>query len=202
MRPYVRAANITWNGWDFSDLKEMNFAEPDFSRFRLLPGDVLLNEGSGSAREVGKPAIWRGQIEDCCFQNTLLRVQPNGCTSEYLYFAFLHSALSGRFAEETQGVNIHHIGREGLAGLLIPMPPHDEQEAITERLELELARSDRAGLDASRALALLDHLERSILTRAFRGELVPQDPADEPAAVTLTRAATPAAPRRGRRRAA
>lgn len=204
MRPYVRAANITWSGWDFSDLKEMNFAEPDFSRFRLVPGDVLLNEGSGSAREVGKPAIWRGEIADCCFQNTLLRVQPRECTAEYLYYYFLDAALSGRFADETQGVNIHHIGKEGLAAMPIPIPPRDEQAAIAQRLKDTLARFREAERDANRALALLDHLERSILTRAFRGDLVPQDPADEPAAATLASAqdGTPARPRRGRPRRA
>lgn len=201
MRPYVRAANITWDGWDLTDVKEMNFAEPDFSRFKLMAGDVLLNEGSGSAREVGKPAIWRGEITDCCFQNTLLRVQPHECTAEYFYYYFLEAALSGRFADETQGVNIHHIGKEGLAAFPIPVPPHDEQVAIAQRLKDALARSDQAQRDASRALSLLDHLERSILARAFRGELVPQDPADEPASVMLARMDEPgdARARRGRR---
>jgi type I restriction enzyme S subunit len=58
--------------------------------------------------------------------------------------------------------------------------------------------------EATRALALLDHLERSILTRAFRGELVPQDPADEPASVSLARSqeGAPAAPRSRRPRQA
>ncbi len=55
MRPYVRAANITWEGWDLSDIKEMNFDKRDFNKFKLHPGDVLVNEGSGSADEVGKP---------------------------------------------------------------------------------------------------------------------------------------------------
>ena len=41
--------------------------------------------------------------------------------------------------------------------------------------------------DATRARALLDRLEAAILARAFRGELVPQDPADEPAAALLDR---------------
>jgi type I restriction enzyme, S subunit len=63
MRPYIRAANITWGGWDFSDVKEMNFELDDFTRYKLRVGDVLVNEGSGSADEVGKPAIWKGEIE-------------------------------------------------------------------------------------------------------------------------------------------
>lgn len=61
MRPYVRSANITWDGWDLSDVKEMNFSPEEFEVFKLKSGDVLLNEGSGSPSEVGKPAIWKGR---------------------------------------------------------------------------------------------------------------------------------------------
>ncbi len=99
MRPYVRAANITWAGWDLSDVKEMNFDEADFNKFKLRPGDVLINEGSGSADEVGKPAIWNGEIKNCCFQNTLIAVRPRHATSKYLYFVFLHAALSKAFVD-------------------------------------------------------------------------------------------------------
>jgi len=202
MRPYLRAANVTWSGLDLSDVKEMNFQEPDFSRFRLVPGDVLLSEGSGSAREVGKPAIWRGEIENCCFQNTLVRVQPKECTSDFLYFYFLFSALSGRFVSATQGVNIYHIGKEGLADFAIPVPSKAEQDVVTLRLRVALERIERSALDTTRALVLLDRLEQSILTRAFRGELVEQDPNDEPAEALLSRShgATTPTGHRGRSR--
>jgi type I restriction enzyme, S subunit len=83
MKPYVRAANITWNGWDLSDIKEMNFDDRDFKKYKLKSGDVLINEGSGSAGEVGKPAIWNDAIENCCFQNTLICVRPFTSMSQY-----------------------------------------------------------------------------------------------------------------------
>jgi type I restriction enzyme S subunit len=111
MRPYMRAANITWKGLDLSDVKEMNFDPSDFERFKLQVGDVLVNEGSGSAEEVGKPAIWNGEIENCCFQNTLICVRPFEDMSEYLYFVFLNAALSKDFIKETRGIGIHHLGK-------------------------------------------------------------------------------------------
>ena len=67
--PYIRAANITWDGFDLSDVKEMGFDNP--LRHRLRPGDVLLSEASGSPMEAGKPAVWQGQIPEACFQNTV-----------------------------------------------------------------------------------------------------------------------------------
>jgi type I restriction enzyme S subunit len=75
MKPYLRAANVTWDGLALDDVKEMHFSPKEVATFRLAPGDILLSEASGSASEVGKPALWRGEIEDCCFQNTLLRVR-------------------------------------------------------------------------------------------------------------------------------
>lgn len=205
MRPYVRAANITWSGWDLSDVKEMNFSPDEFEAFSLRPGDVLLNEGSGSAKEVGKPVVWNGEIEGACFQNTLLRVRPQGYLPELLRYSLLYVALSGQFIQNTKGVNIIHIGKAGLARTVIPVPPSEEQPPLLEALNTAFARADRLEAEAARARALLDRLEAAILAKAFRGELVSQDPNDEPAGVLLDRirthrAAAPA-PKRSRRRA-
>lgn len=88
----------------------------------------------------------------------------------------------------------------------IALPPVEEQREIVARLRTALAHSDRMKAEAARARALIDRLEAAILGRAFRGELVPQDPDDEPASVLLERiraqrAAAPKA-KRGRRRKA
>jgi type I restriction enzyme S subunit len=205
MRPYLRSANITWQGVDTSDVKKMNFDHADFERFKLEVGDVLLNEGSGSAKEVGKPAIWKGEISDCCYQNTLLRVQPYRCSSEYAYYYFLLTARAGRFVSSTQGVNIQHIGREGLACYPFPLAPEAEQHEIVARIESAFAKIDRLAKEAKRALELVGRLDEAILAKAFRGELVPQDENDEPAEkllerVSAERAATPKAKRKSIRR--
>lgn len=203
MRPYLRSANITWNGWDLSDVKSMNFSPAEFETFRLENGDVLLNEGSGSAKEVGKPAVWRDEIADICFQNTLLRIRPHTYNSDLLRFCLLYLALSGQFIEKTQGVNIIHIGKAGLAKFMIPVPPESEQEALLAGLKTAFAHADRLEAEATRARALLDRLESALLAKAFRGELVPQDPNDEPASVLLDRirAARAAQPKPARGRA-
>jgi len=85
-----------------------------------------------------------------------------------------------------------------------PVAPEDEQEQIVERLDAAFARADRLEAEAARSRALLDRLEAAILARAFRGELLPQDPDDEPASVLLDRirAQRDAAPAKPRKRAA
>ena len=80
-----------------------------------------------------------------------------------------------------------------------------EQDEIVRRIEAAFARIDRMTEEATRAAHLLDRLDERVLAKAFRGELVPQDPNDEPASVLLERIrearATAPAPsrRRGRR---
>jgi type I restriction enzyme S subunit len=78
---YVRAANITPAGLDLSDLLEMDFTPRERQIFALADGDILLTEASGSAAHVGRAALWRGEIDDCCYQNTLFGF---GRTSRYL----------------------------------------------------------------------------------------------------------------------
>jgi type I restriction enzyme, S subunit len=187
MRPYMRSANITWNGWDLSDVNEMNFDDRDFATFKLERGDVLINEGSGSADEVGKPAIWNDEIPDCCFQNTLISVRPFERMSKYIYFVFLNAALSKAFVDETRGVNIHHIGKQGLTQFLIPLTSLQEQAEIVSRIEKCFKSIQSIEEQYKKSHEQLEILDRSILAKAFRGELVPQDPDDEPAAVLLER---------------
>lgn len=71
--------------------------------------------------------------------------------------------------------------------LAVPMAPLKEQNEIVYRIEAAFDKIERLAKDAKRALMLLGKLDESILTRAFRGELVPQDPTDEPAGSVLQR---------------
>jgi type I restriction enzyme S subunit len=63
MVSYLRAANVTWRGISLGDVKQMHFSSEEVERFQLKAGDILLGEASGSASEVGKPAVWRGEID-------------------------------------------------------------------------------------------------------------------------------------------
>ena len=171
MTRYLRAANVTWNGLDLSDVKQMDFSPKEQEVYSLRPGDVLLNEASGSIGEVGKPAVWRGEIENCCFQNTLLRVRSKGPLPEYLYYHFLHDATTERFRSVAKGVGIHHLGAEGLSNWVVTIPPLEDQKLIISEIEQRFTIA--AHIDENITLSLLQstHLRQSILQRAFTGKL-------------------------------
>ena len=189
MRPYLRAANVTWAGLSLDDVKQMNFDEGDFETYRLQPGDLLLNEASGSPNEVGKPAAWSGEIEDCCFQNTLLRLQARDIDPGYLYWYCYMAASTGRFGEAGRGVNIRHLGKQGLARFPIPVAPRTEQQRIVAGLQEQFQQSSECEASIHLALERTRALRRSILARAFEGQLVPRN-LDEPVAVPTGAAAS------------
>ena len=189
MRPYLRSANVTWDGISLDDVKEMNFDDADFRTFKLEPGDLLLNEASGTPNEVGKPAIWNGEIEGCCFQNTLLRLRPRELDLKYLYWYCYSAARSGRFGEAGRGVNIRHLGKRGLAQFPIPVAPTEERGRIVERLEAQFEQTATFEQSAQVTLNRVALLRRSLLAQAFAGHLMPQNPDDEPASVLLRRIA-------------
>ena len=163
MRPYLRSANITWQGLKLDDIKEMNFEPKDFEKFKLGYGDVILNEGSGSASEVGKPTIWRSEVPNCCFQNHILRIRPTGCTSEFLYWYLLLIALTGGFVPDSKGIGIQHIGKGGLSNFPIPVPPKRDQVEVVKNIDNSFSKvSEATNLIASSA-NLIDMLHSEFL---------------------------------------
>jgi type I restriction enzyme S subunit len=186
MRPYLRAANVTWRGLDLSDVKEMDFTASESETYELRPGDLLLSEASGSPGEVGKPAQYQGEIDGCCFQNTLIRVRlPNGLLPDFYEYFFREQALNGRFAARSRGVGIHHLGAVGLSDWTAPVPPHAEQERIVAAIEEAFSKLDAGEAGLRTVRQVLKRMRDALLTAAVTGRLVPQDPTDTPATKLL-----------------
>lgn len=163
MRPYLRAANVGRHGLKLDDVKQMNFNDREMETYRLRPGDLVLGEASGSRTEVGKPAIWSGEIPDCAFRNTLIRVRPREADSRFLLHFLRHQAESGQFAERSRGVGIYHLGRTVVADLPVPVPPIEEQRRIAAILD----QADEIRAKRCAALGALGTLTESIFLDMF-----------------------------------
>lgn len=208
MRPYLRAANVGWDGLRLDDVKEMSFTEAESVTFEMAYGDLLLSEASGSPGEVGKPAQYRNDIPGgCCFQNTLIRVRLKaGLSPDYYEHFFRHEARIGRFASGSRGVGIHHLGQKALKEWLVTVPPPEEQERIVVEIDRQFSFLNACESAVATGLTRSAALRRSVLKAAFEGKLVPQNPSDQQASVLLERirqqrAAAPKAARRSRRTA-
>jgi type I restriction enzyme S subunit len=80
-----------------------------------------------------------------------------------------------------------HVNITSIRKFALPLAPRDEQKVLAEQLEAAWTRSDALEAVAQRLASTFVDLDRAILAKAFRGELVPQDPNDEPASALLER---------------
>lgn len=187
MRSYLRVANVFEDRVDTSDVMEMDFSGI-FEKYRLHPGDVLLNEGQ-SPHLVGRPALYHGTPPNVAFTNSLLRFKANpDVMPEWALMVFRRHLHARRFMREVRiTTNIAHLSSKRLKDVEFPIPSLDVQKQLVMRCDESLAAIDAMDREAARTLARADNLRRAILNRAFTGALVPQDPADEPAAALLAR---------------
>jgi type I restriction enzyme, S subunit len=125
---------------------------------------------------------------DACFPDSIVGFVPDvdRACPEYVEF-FIRTARCDleAFAPATAQKNIN---LDILAKVRIPTPPLTEQIEIVRRVKSGFAWIDRLAANATSARDLVRHLDQSVLGKAFSGELVPQDSADEPASVALERA--------------
>ncbi|MFC8368278.1 restriction endonuclease subunit S [Streptomyces sp. NPDC057239] len=141
--PYLRVANV-FDGWiDYSDVKSMRFDSTDREKYSLKPGDILLNEGQ-SLELVGRSAIYRGEVGEYCFQNTLIRFRGGQCViPEYAQMVFSRWLNDGTFASiAKKTTSIAHLGGDRFAKLLFPLIPLSRQRRIVEIVE-SLVESER-----------------------------------------------------------
>lgn len=151
MVPYLRVANVYEDRLDLSDVKQMNFTPEEQELFRLMPDDVLLNEGQ-SYELVGRPAIYSGEIPGCCFQNSLLRWRTRGAVEPrfalLVFRAWMHERRFQRQAQQT--TNIAHLSAGRLKQIEFPVPPRPEQLRIVAKV--------------AEMLSLIGRLEQQMIT--------------------------------------
>lgn len=84
-------------------------------------------------------------------------------------------------------LSMRNISQAAIRSIKIPLPPSEERNTILCHLDKLFSSVHNVAVEEAKALDLFNHLELTVLTKAFRGELVPQDPNDEPASALLER---------------
>lgn len=148
-RPYLRVANVLDGRIDASDVLTMPFSDAEYARYRVEPGDILLNEGQ-SLDLVGRPAVYRGEPPNVAIQNALLRWRPDpdSVDAEFAYQVIRKLYRDGVFSTvATQTTSIAHLGLKRFASIRVQFPPLPEQEKIAAILS-----AVDAAIEATRAL--------------------------------------------------
>lgn len=184
--PVLRMGNIQDGCLDWNDL--VYTSDPaEFEKYRLVSGDVLFNR-TNSPELVGKTCVFKGE-RDAIYAGYLIRVR---CSPKLLpdYLNYCLGSPAGRdycWQVKSDGVSQSNINAKKLAAFDFLLPSVAEQAEIVRRVETLFTFADRLEARYTAAHAQVEKLTPSLLAKAFRGELVPQDPNDEPATELLAR---------------
>lgn len=124
---------------------------------------------------------------DMCFTDSMVGINTGDLDLNLFLDYYLRIEKENFRQLSYAGGGQPNIKLELLNAYPFPLPPHEEQKEIVRRIEKLFAFADKIEARYSKAKTMLDKLPQSILAKAFRGELVPQDPNDEPASVLLER---------------
>ena len=166
-QPYLRNINVRWFTFDLSDLLQMPFLPQEAAKYTAVKGDVLICEGGYP----GRAAIWDGDYP-IYFQKALHRVRFHEPEHNkwFVYYLFAQDK-SGELKQHFSGTGIQHFTGEVLARFELPLLPLSELRRAVGRFEELSAETQRLESIYQQKLAALDALKKSLLHRAFSGQL-------------------------------
>jgi type I restriction enzyme S subunit len=178
--PFIQTGDIR-NANTFIRKVDATYSEAGLAQSKLWPvGTMCIT----IAANIGKTAILE---MDACFPDSIVGFIPAAAQIPIRYVEYFMRSAQQKLEDEAPATAQKNINIEILERLCIPLPPLAEQHAILEQLDTALAACDAQQTAITHALNQAAAQRRNLLKAAFAGQLVPQDPADEPASVLLER---------------
>lgn len=167
--PYLRNVNVQWDYTRVDALPEMDFTPREREELRLTPGDLLVCEGG----EVGRTAMWRGELEECYFQKAVHRLRPLSVRDipRFFFWVMFAAAKLGHFRAGGNPNTIDHLTGEQLRRHRFPFPPADVQREIAQELDQRKERIQQTLQGIDSALARLNEYRAALITAAVIGHL-------------------------------
>lgn len=166
-KPYLRNLNVQWFDINIADLLDMRFEDSEYERYSIKKGDLVICEGGYP----GRGAIWNNE-EDIFFQKALHRVRSHKSIYNrwILYYLYL-SDKNGELKKSFTGAGIQHFTGRALKALKIPVPTESMANKYIEKIDRIFNEVQLLENNYIRKLAGIDELKKSILQKAFSGEL-------------------------------
>lgn len=165
-------------------IDEAKYAE--LEEFAVDSGDFLVS----CAGTIGRITRLSASAPKGVINQALMRIRINEREVSPQYFRLLFEApwFQSAILDRTQGSAMQNMAAvKVIKQVPVVLPSSAEQAEVVRRVEALLAIADRLEARLTHAKAAVDRLTPSLLDTAFRGQLVPQDPADQPASELLAR---------------
>ena len=183
LTPYLCSINIHWTCINLEEVKKTRFTKEEQRKYILLKNDLLVCEGG----DIGRCFVWNFPIP-MYYQNALHRIRfYNEINPFFFKFAIEYYKNIHILDKYSKGVTIKHLTKTALHSICFPLPPLLEQHRIVEKIEELLALVDDLETNKTDLQSYIKQAKSKVLEMAIRGELVPQNPEDEPASVLLER---------------
>ena len=183
LTPYLCSINIHWTCINLEEVKKTRFTKEEQRKYILLKNDLLVCEGG----DIGRCFVWNFPIP-MYYQNALHRIRfYNEINPFFFKFAIEYYKNIHILDKYSKGVTIKHLTKTALHSICFPLPPLSEQRRIVEKIEELLALVDDLETNKTDLQSYIKQAKSKVLEMAVRGELVPQNPEDEPASVLLER---------------
>jgi len=133
--PYLRVANVYRGRFQLDEIKDFELQDGELERWRLEPGDILVVEGNGSETEIGRCAVWNGEIRDCVHQNHLIRCRPIDHEQSGFVLLYLNSPAGMQEMKQRSitTTGLHTLSVSKVKSITVPFPPVAEQRRIVDR---------------------------------------------------------------------
>ena len=174
----IQDGKVDWNAVPFTTVN-------DPEAYLLKTGDIVF---ARTGATVGKSFLITETPYPSVYASYLIRIRLLGSLSpEYIYQFFDSACYWSQITDKSVGVGQPNCNGTSLKELFIPLPPISEQLRIVPTAQALLAYVAKIDAEKKSLLSIIMATKSKILDLAIRGQLIPQDPNDEPASVLLER---------------
>ncbi|OPY26816.1 MAG: EcoKI restriction-modification system protein HsdS [Methanocella sp. PtaU1.Bin125] len=186
----LRLADVAEGVINICNPRRINLSTNEIDSYRLTNGDLLFVRVNGSPNIVGRSILYEDNSEITCYSDHLIKVSIKSDLYNPKFLSILaNSSMSRKYINR---VAVTTAGQMTInQSMLLKLPiiglPLQEQNIIVKEIDSRFSIINEIEKLIDQNLARLASLRRSLLDQAFSGQLVPQDPNDEPAEKLLER---------------